>query len=283
MAKDIGKVLKAGKAFKGALREAKDGRGSSKAIDIEVPLNTEFCGTTLKKLMKTEGITREEATAVFLAWQSSCEEQGLPRGPAPKVKASKAATVYTRVLGKRPPPPEQPATKKPKKANAEDPRPDPMVFAPASAQEVAAFFGTDKENVLEKKNLKKQEPADEVEDLDGEPWDEHAGLGGEGEQDWEDSGDWEECWEGSADEFDWEAEYPGFWDDYWEHKYGDRLETKVEELEALALVSSPTTGPAEPKEGTTRSCKHTSRTCRTRGVDHTRSRKHTKRDHVRAP
>ncbi|CAE7356783.1 unnamed protein product [Symbiodinium sp. CCMP2592] len=251
MAKDIGKVLKAGKAFKGALREAKDGRGSSKAVDLEVPLNTEFCGTTLRKLMKAEGITREEATAVFLAWQASCEEQGLPSGPTPKAKAPKAADTKTRVTGKRPPSPEQPATKKPKKAKAEDPGPDPMVFAPASAQDVADFFGTEKENVLKNK---KQESANEVEDLDGEPWDENEGL----EEDWEDSGDWEEGWEegweGSTDEYDWEAEYPGFWDAYWEHKYGDGLEAKLEALvdgQEQALALSCPAGPAEPKEGTT--------------------------------
>ena len=294
MAKDIGKVLKAGKAFKGALTEAKDGRGSSKAVDLEVPLNTEFCGTTLRKLMKDEGITREEATAVFLAWQASCKEQGLPSGPAPKVKASKAAT--TRVTGKRPPPdPEQPATKKPKKAKAEDPCPDPMVFAPARAKDVADFFGTEKNKVLKNK---KQESADEVEDLDGEPWDENEGWGEEwGEQEWE-------GWGGSTDEFDWEAAYPGFWDDYWQHKYGDCLGAK---LDGTSLEPNRRTcrtkggdhGRSRNHTNRTRSPKHTSstcptredhgrspkdtRTCRTRGGDHGRSRKHTKRNQLHAP
>ncbi|CAE7254603.1 unnamed protein product, partial [Symbiodinium necroappetens] len=214
MGKDIGKVLKAGKAFKGALVEAKNGRGSSKAIDLEVPLKTEFCGTTIQKLMKKEGLTREDATAVYLAWKQSCDQQGLPSGPVPKQKPSKllkgeaadAGEPKTRVRGRGSPPNKHPAPEsestKPSKKRAKTCSGDDqsLVFAPANAQDVADFFGTEKEKVL-----KKQKSTDLAEDLDGEPWDETEGWGEEwGDEDWDKSGDW---WEGSTEEYDWEAEY----------------------------------------------------------------------------
>ena len=257
MGKDIGKVLKAGKAFKGALVEAKNGRGSSKAIDLEVPLKTEFCGTTLQKLMKKEGLTREDATAVYLAWKQSCDQQGLPSGPVPKQKPSKllkgeaadAGEPKTRVRGKGSPPNKHPAPEsdstKPSKKRAKTCSGDDqsLLFAPANAQDVADFFGTEKEKVL-----KKQKSTDLAEDLDGEPWDETEGWGEEwGDEDWDKSGDW---WEGSTEEYDWEAEYPGFWDDYWEHKYGERLETKLSDILA-EQASSPTAGPTKAMEGPT--------------------------------
>ena len=194
MGKDIGKVLKAGTAFKGALKEAKNGRGSSKAIDLEVPLNTEFCGTTLKKLMKDEGITRQEATAVFMAWKESCDEQGLPSGPALKQKPSKVLKGRkaedekppTRIRGKAAPPNKRPApetesgkSSKKAKASTDD---ESRVFAPANAQEVADFFGIEKEKLLKKNKKKQPESSEVVEDLDGESWDEAEGCGEEREE-----------------------------------------------------------------------------------------------------
>ena len=118
-----------------------------------------------------------------------------------------------------------------------------MVFAPARAKDVADFFGTEKNKVLKNK---KQESADEVEDLDGEPWDENEGWGEEwGEQEWE-------GWGGSTDEFDWEAAYPGFWDDYWQHKYGVCLGAKPEELvDGQEQAQEQALAPASSPEGTT--------------------------------
>ncbi|CAE7237168.1 unnamed protein product, partial [Symbiodinium sp. KB8] len=233
MGKDIGKVLKAGTAFKGALKEAKNGRGSSKAIDLEVPLNTEFCGTTLKKLMKDEGITRQEATAVFMAWKESCDEQGLPSGPALKQKPSKVLKGRkaedekppTRIRGKAAPPNKRPApetesgkSSKKAKASTDD---ESRVFAPANAQEVADFFGIEKEKLLKKNKKKQPESSEVVEDLDGESWDEAEGCGEEREE----------------EEFDWEAAYPGFWDDYWEHKYGSSSSTFVMGQQSISAKS----------------------------------------------
>ena len=222
----VGEVLKKGAALNAALKDHRSGKGSSKVSEV-VPLDTAFCGTTLKKLMKSENLSRQDATAVYFAWKHTVDAAAVGAGPPLKQKPSKVSSnnkvkgdaakaaepkdtppaLRIRSKGapaKRPAPESGDApprkTKKADEAGAS--AEPPLAFAPASAADVAKFFGVAKPN--------EQSSGDDVDgDLDGEPWDEN-----EGDEWW--------GWEGDEEGVDeWEAEYPGFWSDY--EKWKDEL------------------------------------------------------------
>ena len=263
----VGEVLKKGSALNAALKDHRSGKGSSKVNEV-VPLDTAFCGTTLKKLMKPENLSREDATAVYLAWKHSVDTAAAAAGPALKQKPSKVSS-NKKVEGdataaepkETPPalrirskgaPTKRPA---PESGNAPPPKtkkanPDtteagasaepPLTFAPASAADVAKFFGVAKP----KNEQVVVSSGDEVHgDLDGEAWDENE------DDEW-----W--GWEGDEEGVDeWEAEYPGFWSDYenWKNELTVPRTPPVcvaSKVEAQAIVPLGATVP-DPSEADT--------------------------------